>query len=302
MDDTSSANSSTDTKPTAVPINGTSSASLPTLSPTLEDHKDQQLGVNRGSSEEKPVSSTAGSSEEVMIHRPNSMPEESYEESPATKPLTVTEDEVDKIKEPMDLANKIEILAGEIQTLEARIDRLASSATPLNAYPPSSPEKVEKPEEGSVPLTTPTKPAEPAMPMPTPSTSATDIYSSNENKGKQAEQSAKENQDEENHSISGGIGSLLVSLGIILLLIILALPLAKEMIGTDLFAMSQGVGWPVVLGLLGIGGVTLLFSAGRLFIKILSVLFLIVAALMYLGVLGFDSFLGPLSPIFSFYR
>jgi len=296
-------------KSLAVPVNSVTSAGAGSPSAaSLSAPKDKKLEINQreDSDQSSAADAKAGDSEEVIIHRPDSPSGSSAADgASASTPVTVTEEEVNKVKEPMDLDNKIEILAGEIQSLEARIDRLVSSATPLSNYSGFN----ERPAETAKSTQATVTPAvsNPVKPVPVSSKPADDIYTANETKAKQTQMGADdEGETDDSRSIAGGIGSLLVSLGIVIMIIILALPLVKEMIGKNIFAVSQGVGWPLVLGLLGIGGIVLLFSTGRMVVKILALVFLLIAALMYMGVLGYASFLGPLGPslgsVFSFYR
>lgn len=265
---------------------------------------DGELGVNQGSVPDIDPS-------EALIRKPTaSVP------AAETKPVTVTQEDVNHISAAEGLMNKLEALAGEIQSLEARIDRLVGgAATPVEPLHTevkpdsvaSAPPEQPKPEEKLPASSTPPAINSPAAPSATVNPAAAsidDIYSSVETTGKNAKKAADDVS--EDHSIVGGIGSLLVTLGVILLVLVLVTPFFKEMLGTDLFEMIKAIGWPVIIGLLGIGAVVIFFSMGRIVVKVLAIVFLLIAALMFLGVMGYDSFLGPLrsslGSIFSFYR
>ncbi len=267
-------------------------------------------------------------------------------------PILVTEAEVTSAPEPngTGLADEVESLSGEIQALEAKIDRLTGSVKPVvdssaetasstgvmtktesttteTATTVEAPAKVDvlvpadgpKPTEpietasSPIPSVAPS-PAPPTAPPPTKSESKTvginDIYSKVAQSQKEADTPAKPSPDDAEDVSSGSsigtIGEVLAVFGVIIFMIMSAFPFYKSLMPENIIEAIRSIGWPTAVVSLALGFLMSLFSHGKVTTKVFTVIILIFAVLLYLGVAGFQSYLGPLGPmlesIFSFYR
>lgn len=219
------------------------------------------------------------------------------------------------------LQEQIESLTGEIQALEAKIERLTGGSAPTPSEPvaeapvvesqPMADSQIEKSAELVKPVEkTPEKTESAAFnPTPIPSTPTpsaspvTDIYSSI-GKPRPAMDSAA--QDETAHpSAIAVISEVLVILGTILFVILAATPLFREMVGEDLYQVIRSVGWLTTAATLLLGTLMAVFGKAKSAITLIGFVFLLLSAFMYIG-MNYSSLLGPLesslSTVFDFYR
>jgi len=224
------------------------------------------------------------------------------------------------------LQDEIETLTGEIQALEAKIDRLTG-----NISTPEPEKKAEPTPLSTAPLTTESLPSvkeikakegsksAPFPPLPESaggvnmppkakiSTPITDIYAKVEQREKAASPTNFSKTDdatiEEDHGSGMGlVGEVLAIFGAVIFLVLLASPLFKDMVGPDLWEAIKSIGWPTALVSLVIGFLLFLFAKGKLGLKILFGLLLVMASVIYLSIIGYADFLGSLGSVFSFYK
>lgn len=223
------------------------------------------------------------------------------------------------------LQDEIETLTGEIQALEAKIDRLTGNISAVEPEkkpeisPPATsslmseslPPVKDKNKQESKPVPFPPLPESSATssgtPKPKTNTPITDIYAKVEQREKNANstQFAKTEDavmEEDHGSGMGLVGEVLAIFGSVIFVALLASPLFKDMIGTDLWEAVRSIGWPTALVSLGIGFLLFLFTKGKVGLKILFGLLLLIAAVIYVSILGYADLLGPLGPVFSFYK
>lgn len=238
-------------------------------------------------------------------------------------PILVTESEVSSTQaNGPGLADEVESLSGEIQALEAKIDRLTGNVKPVTESQKTD-SLVEMPPKEQPVEQTAEKPAEPA---PTPLSAQTpapasnkpesktvginDIYSKVAQRQKEAEApgapSTEDAQDISSGSSMGTIGEVLAVFGIIIFMIMGAFPFYKTMLSESITEAIRSIGWPTAVVSLAIGFLMSLFSHGKLATKIFTVIILLLAVILYLGVAGFQNYLGPLGGMldsaFTFYR
>lgn len=246
--------------------------------------KDGNLLVNQVDGSPKPASSPAAAGDGA--------------------PLMITESDLGQDQPTLDgLAAQIEELAGEIQALETKIDRLTgnisvspTSAASSDAVPLSSTPAVSK---------TPLNPPRTGSPI-------ADIYNRVAEQGKITEEhhlsqvNTDEDVEEDRHHMLGTIGTILMVFGQITFVVLLLAPLFKETIGETVWNVLRTVGWLTALSTTGLGVLFSLFSAGRMAMKSLAIILLVLEIVMYLGVQGYSGLLGPLGgsleSLFSFYR
>lgn len=237
-------------------------------------------------------------------------------------PILVTESEIAPTQtSSAGLADEVESLSGEIQALEAKIDRLTGSVKPVIDSPPKVlvPSEAPKPTEpidtasSPAPIVPPSPPASPAQ-TPNKSESKTvginDIYSKIAQSQKEADTQTKPSPDDAEDVSSGSsvgtIGEVLAVFGVIIFMIMGAFPFYKSLMPEGIIEAIRSIGWPTAVVSLALGFLMSLFSHGKVTTKIFTVIILIFAVVFYLGVAGFQSYLGPLGPmlesIFSFYR
>ncbi len=280
----------------------------------------------------EPAKSPVGT-EDVMVQTPT--PE---------VPVVVSEADVAAAQKENDphesLSEQIEVLTGEVQALEAKIEKLTSGVgeptptvmpvpeAPLST-PPTEPVKAEEPtevpksddalpekkEDGPIPATAPVEAAVTSTATPAVREGAkpiNDIYDKILAAPHQNEAPAEQHKDlnddatiEEGSTGLGTIGEVLVVFGLIALLILVASPFFKSTLGTNWEALKS-IGWPTASISLALGFILFLFNKGRVIFKIFALILLIVAAVMTAAVFNYGSMLGPLSglldPIASFYK
>lgn len=309
-------------------------ATPPAPSPETQTANDQTLAINKMAPlNDVPVADEAPAK---AVDAPNfGVPADTAEKSPISEPtpaaevkkddtaVMISEADVEKVTETppaekpsQEAANsQIEMLTGEIQALEAKLEKLTGGISSTSTETPVKPEPL-KTEEKIV-----EKPAEPIKLENTaekkPDTSAKapvdDIYS------KVLERSMKESQplpddaddisvDSEEHESSalGTIGEVMVMFGLVVLLALLALPLYKTALSNDLSEAFRLIGWPTSTISLFIGFILLLFTKGKVVMKIATFIFFLLAAVMLLGAFNYTQFLGPLTDplqsVFTFYK
>lgn len=256
-------------------------------------------------------------------------------------PVVVSEADVESVSDSSErLMTQIENLTGEIQALESKIDRLTGNATNTSATPaPSEQSQLQTPvppvlnqdisvakvqETLQVPQPTvetpvppvPTPQVIPTTPVPTPGAKGSainDIYNRLDNQHQQEKTKTGETARNENlgdltsdQPSAGGaekISEILAVIGIILFLAMIGSGFLRTQIG-EFYTTIQDIGWLASLGVIGIGFIISLFVKGRGSLKVLMVLFLLLAAAMYLGLsTEYVQFLEPfLGPFFELYR
>lgn len=216
------------------------------------------------------------------------------------------------------LQEQIESLTGEIQALEAKIERLtsgSSAASNEQTQPTPTPDKpaepeiqkateITKPEEKPAPKVEPAAFTPTPIPStPTPASPVTDIYSSI-GKPRPPMDPAVQEQVPQPSAIAV-IGEVLVILGTILFVILASTPLFREMIGEDLYQVIRSVGWLTTAVNLLLGTLMAVFGKAKSVITLIGFVFLLLSAFMYIG-MNYSNLLGPLesslSTVFDFYR
>jgi len=214
------------------------------------------------------------------------------------------------------VTNEIENLSGEIQALEAKIDRLTGNIKAVSETPVEkkveAPVAVEAPPPAPVPKSEPTtNPPVKADNKPPKANPLDDIYSRVAAQEKSGDGELKTPDSDEAHEVGGGsslaiIGEVLTVFGIISFLLMAAFPLYKSLLSTDVQEAVRLIGWPTTVVGLAIGLILSLFSKGKLFTKIFALIILLISVVFYFGAAGFERFLGPLASmldsVFSFYR
>lgn len=268
-------------------------------------------GDNLPINKTQPAASNAG--DEISQNPPAKL-----ESTAATAPpVVVSEAEVTAVTDTEKLSEQIEILSGEIQALEAKIERLMGNVSSTTEQIAGQISEASGQDEESKPVApavvkesvasqnaSVTDTAESTPPSP-----VNDIYAKHLGTTTQlpvAKTDISNAELEENSSVIGTIGEVLIIFGVIIFFILLASPLIKGFLSTDIFDAIKAVGWPTVAISLFLSFVISLFVKGKTAAKVLSVVFFFIAAIMVIGVLGFDSALGPfqpiIAPIFEFYR
>lgn len=219
------------------------------------------------------------------------------------------------------LSDQVESLSGEIQALEAKIDRLTGNVKPVAeaakaTEPTPTPVKVaaEPPVKPPVDLSAPPVPMTPSK-AETKTVSVNDIYTKSAKtetapppsaSGSSMPQGADVAEEVGSGSTVGSIGEVLSAIGVIFFIAMVAFPFYKSFLTADLSDTVRTIGWPTSVVTLLLGFLLGLFSKGKVFSKILVALLVILAAIVYLGVSGHQSWLGPLGSLLdsslSFYR
>ncbi|MCR4278140.1 MAG: hypothetical protein NUV80_06035 [Candidatus Berkelbacteria bacterium] len=267
----------------------------------------------------------------INVSAPTALPSAADPGSPTVAapetPVLVTESEVSSTQaNGPGLAEEVESLSGEIQALEAKIDRLTGNVKPVteSQRTDSSVEMPPKEQPAQQPIEqTAEKPAEPVPAPLSPQAPApasnkpesktvgiNDIYSKVAQRQKEAETSVapstEDAQDVSSGSSIGTIGEVLAVFGVIIFMIMGAFPFYKTMLPESITEAIRSIGWPTAVVSLAIGFLMSLFSHGKLATKIFTVIILLLAVILYLGVAGFQNYLGPLGGMldsaFTFYR
>jgi hypothetical protein len=256
-------------------------------------------------------------------------------------PVVVSADEVASISDdPTHLQEEIENLTGEVQALESKIDRLTGGATeshdeaPLNQPDKQAPITEDKPAEPAVPeiktedqKEEPKEEEKPIVPLPVETkaeppkqeaaksgSALTDIYARLDNKvkdeNKKIESGVKGGDpgdltEEGSGTAAAIIAEIVTVIGIFVFIFMLITPFLGDLIPESLNDMLRTVGWLSSVGIIGIGLIISLFARGRNSLKVIMMLFVLLAAFMYLGANN-NSLLSPLenliSPFLTFYR
>lgn len=101
------------------------------------------------------------------------------------------------------------------------------------------------------------------------------------------------------------ISEIVAIIGVIFFFIVLASPFLKQFISTSIFTMFKTVGWLTVIGTIFVSLVISMFAKGNGFLKVLLLILLVVAFVMYLGAINsslVSSLEGLLGQLFSYYR
>ncbi|MEK7534885.1 MAG: hypothetical protein AAB563_00570 [Patescibacteria group bacterium] len=257
----------------------------------------------------------------INVSAPTALPSSNENTTPTVSapetPILVTESEVssNQTNNP-GLAEEVESLSGEIQALEAKIDRLTGNVKPV-VEAPKAEIQTDVPKTPEAPPVQPPAPPAPLPSTPAPSAKAesktvgiNDIYSKVAQRQKEAETAATPNSDEAEDVSSGSsigtIGEVLAVFGVIIFMIMGAFPFYKSMLSESIIEAIRSIGWPTTVVSLALGFLMSLFSHGKVATKVFTVVILLLSVVLYLGVAGFQSYLGPLGPMlesaFSFYR
>ena len=299
--------------------------------PTVEDTKPVEAPVVAPEPNVLETTTVKDGNLPINVSAPTALPSAADPGSPTVAapetPILVTESEGSPTQaDGTGLADEVESLSGEIQALEAKIDRLTGNVKPVTESPKAE-VLVETPPKEQVAPTPVTqvaeKPAEPApapLPTPTPAPASNkpesktvginDIYSKVAQRQKEAENpsapSADDAQDVSSGSSIGTIGEVLAVFGVIIFMIMGAFPFYKSMLSESITEAIRSIGWPTAVVSLAIGFLMSLFSHGKITTKIFTVIILLLAVIIYLGVAGFQNYLGPLGGMldsaFTFYR
>lgn len=297
--------------------------------PTVEDTKPVEAPVVAPEPNVLETTTVKDGSLPINVSAPTALPSAADPGAPTVAapetPILVTESEVSPTQaNGSGLADEVESLSGEIQALEAKIDRLTGNVKPVTESPKADSPVEVPPKEQVIPTpVTPVaeKPAEPALlPTPTPAPASNkpesktvginDIYSKVAQRQKEAEAPAMPSTDDAEDVSSGSsigtIGEVLAVFGVIIFMIMGAFPFYKSMLSESITEAIRSIGWPTAVVSLAIGFLMSLFSHGKLTTKIFTVIILLLAVIIYLGVAGFQNYLGPLGGMldsaFTFYR
>jgi hypothetical protein len=256
--------------------------------------------------------------DDTVSSSPVAVSEEGSSNSLSEEPVVVKpEDLPAPDSETERLQEQIELLTGEIQALEAKIERMMNGSTAADSQSQSSdvPDKTTSsqtqqntaaptPEVSSAPKPEPAafSPA-PATPSPNPNSPLDDIYSSIGKPRPLADPSIQEQLPQP--SAVAVVGEVLVILGTILFLVLSSAPLFREIIGEDLYQVIRSVGWLTTVSTLLLGLLMGLFGKAKAVISSIGFVFLLLSALVYLGI-NYPSLLSPfgdsLVTLFDFYR
>lgn len=203
------------------------------------------------------------------------------------------------------IAEQMEFLTGEIQALHNKIDQFTQSLPTKEAPLTHSPET-------SIPVSGSTASASPAdsrpvninkgTPNPAP---VVDLYNNVTEQQKRADkefEKIKTNEaieTKEDRSVPGTIGTVLIVLGLLAQVAVGAAPLLKDMIPAEVWPLVGSVGYLTAISSLAIGLMFTFFAPGRKLLKILGIIVLVLSIVVYLGVLGLASYLGPLSSVLT---
>jgi len=246
---------------------------------------------------------------------------------------------------PSDISEEVESLSGEIQALEAKIDRLTGNVKPVSEpvmtishnlpkqddidKPAMPPESVKPNDSVKNEMASATPGEVTIKPVETPVLSANkddnkteaantaegargrstdDIYSRTAAMSPSPTEPPSADTAEEvgQHSGLGLVGEVLSVIGLFIFLVIGSFPFYKQLLSSNLADMIRMIGWPTAAVTLFLGLILSLFGKGKVLVKILTGLCLIIAVIIYLDVAGYQNLLGPLGPILdsvlSFYR
>lgn len=252
---------------------------------------------------------------------------------PATPPVTTAEPEKPIVVSEADLnlpveapesketdhtqiTTEIENLSGEIQALEAKIDRLTGNIKTVENAPeaPMPAKEVVAPVEPKVETKLEAKEemkSTPEISTDPKKSPVDDIYSRVAAQEKNQDGTLKTPDSDEAQELSTGssvgvIGEVLIVFGVITFILMGAYPLYSSLLSADIGEAVKLIGWPTTVVGLAIGSLLSLFSKGKLATKIIGFIILLISIVFYFGIAGFERFLGPLAgmleSVFSFYR
>lgn len=226
-------------------------------------------------------------------------------------PVVVSDQDVAAQPTPEQLTDQIEVLTGEIQGLESKIERLTGSAASASA-PLPAPAPVVKPTtiaaEVNSFVTTP--PTLPATTKPSANT-ISDIYPKSTIRDDAGPLPTNKEKNEELNTPDGAktamliIAEVLIFFGIITFLLIAASPLYKAAVGEIVIGVLFSIGWPVTIVTSALGIVASFIAKDTWGLRSVAIIVLLFGLLLYLGT-GTLVSLGPVAtlfePLFSFYR
>ena len=181
------------------------------------------------------------------------------------------------------MADEIEVLSGEVQALESKIDKLVGGMT--------------------VTLTTNNPQNNNFKSVSTVKNPLSDVYQSIADKSQETAEEEVQISEDDSAGPVVMISQVLVVVGVILLLILMFLPALKGFLG-DNFKVFSNIGWPTALSMLLIGFLIILFKSGYGMFKVLTAVLLLIFTFFYMGIGDMlpESIAGMLSTIFSYYR
>ncbi len=288
----------------------------------------------------------------VKINKPTEVPPINAENSDvktempvAEQPLVVSEADVKQAAtgtEPVIAAinDEIEVLTGEIQALESKIDRLSGSVeTPTPQKVESAP--IEKAPEPTKPAEEVKPQVEPIAPPPAPlvenkpeiekvepkveakpevkptetnkpseiTKGVNDIYQKITNEQKKAEEDQKEEDVIDAKSgfvdILGTVSDIISVFGVIVFLGMMLMPFYKSYLSESIVEATKSIGWLSAGGCLAAALLLSLPVKGKWATKAMLLVFLLLVALMWLGINN-NSLLSAVEPylgtLFGHYR
>ena len=180
------------------------------------------------------------------------------------------------------MADEIEVLSGEVQALESKIDKLVSGMT----ITPTA----NKPQDNNFKSVSTKNPI-------------SDIYQDISNKQDETADEEVQISEDDTAGPVVMISQVLAGVGVVLLLILMFLPTFKGFLG-DNFKVFLNIGWPTALSMLLIGFLIILFKSGYGMFKILTAVLLLIFTFFYMGIGKMlpESISGMLGSIFDYYR
>ncbi|HUD21092.1 MAG TPA: hypothetical protein VMQ44_03445 [Candidatus Saccharimonadales bacterium] len=289
-----------------------------------EPAAEQPVKINLPKAETLPVNQVTPTASASAPATPELTPTPPVSQSPEA-PLVVSEAEIKEATEPQadHYADEVETLTGEVQALEARIDRLTNNvepttgetkpagavAIPQKETPPAEP--LPQPTEATPPPTTVAPNAAVTGAKPAETKGVNDIYAKVAEKEKSAEaEQVKAAHDDLDDTTSitdviGTISDIISVFGVVVFIILMVSPFIKSYIGTTIYDAMRSVGWLAVGVCMAVAFLLSFAIKGKWATKIMLLLFLLLTALMWLGinrnalVAPLETYLGQL---FNYYR
>lgn len=220
------------------------------------------------------------------------------------EPVVVTPTDVAQVAESdnAQLASQIEVLSGEIQALEAKLDKLTNSSSSVTTT------TVEEPKSEPVAEAAEPEKKEEAPVAEKPSEMPKDLYTQSMNEANSPEireQYAQTADHAESGTALSMIAEVVSTFGIIIFAALLLMPLWRSFVGDEVREAIATIGWFSAMGCLLVGLILMLFVKGRLVLKIILGFILLITVILYLGATqnSLIEFLQPaLGTIFEFYR
>lgn len=211
-----------------------------------------------------------------------------------------------------------------VAPVAAENSALKTDEPPIAALTPDAPKTEEKPVESPKPEPTISMPKSetPATPSPSPTTSENaksgsalnDIYARldakpTEDAKKPASPDKSENlgdlTQEQGGSTIALVSEIIAVVGILVFLVMMVTPFLTTLFPESVLSMLKSVGWLSSVAIIAVATILSLFAKGRTSLKVMLILFLLIAVFMFLGATNsslltpLDSFLGS---FFGFYR